>query len=213
MSAGDSVARTGNDFAPAEDLAIQAEKAAPNYPESPVDREEHTKALAALAKNHHRALLRFLRGRMGSAHDAEEVAQEAYAKMLALDRPEAVGFLVGYLWKIAGNLALDRRKRSAAQARLDPVALFEPEEWTHRRSPESELYIQQRLELVQQALAELPAKHREAFILRVLEERSFRDVGERLNVGERMAMMYVARALQYCQTYLHAAEATRSTPK
>jgi RNA polymerase sigma factor (sigma-70 family) len=178
---------------------------------SPAEREGHTKALADLARDHHRALLRFLTARTGSQEEAREVAQEAYAKMLALDHPETVGFLAGYMWKIAGNLATERKRQRATRARLDQVALFETEKFAP--SPEALLYANQRLELLEKAIGELPPKCLEAFILRVLDERSFREVAERMNIGERMAMMYVARALEYCQNYLDAAEASRRKPK
>jgi RNA polymerase sigma factor (sigma-70 family) len=179
--------------------------------DSPAKQEVHTKALADLARDHHWALLRFLAARTGSQDEAREVAQEAYAKMLALDRPETVGFLAGYLWKIAGNLAAERKRQRATRARLDEVALFDVEK--SAPSPETHVYASQRLELLEKAIGELPPKWLEAFILRVLEERSFREVAERMNIGERMAMVYVARALEHCQNYLDAAEATRRMPR
>jgi DNA-directed RNA polymerase specialized sigma24 family protein len=118
--------------------------------EPPLERDGHTKALAELARDHHRALLRFLTARTGSQDEALEVAQEAYAKMLALDHPETVGFLAGYMWKIAGNLANERKRQRANRARLDLVALFEPEK--HAQSAEALVYTQQRLELLEKAI-------------------------------------------------------------
>jgi RNA polymerase sigma factor (sigma-70 family) len=177
----------------------------------PAGREGHTRALADLARDHHRALLRFLAARTGSQDEAREVAQEAYAKMLALDRPETVGFLAGYMWKIAGNLATERKRQRATRARLDHVALFETEKFAP--SPEALVYAQQRFELLEKAVDDLPPKCLEAFILRVLDERSFREVAERMSISERMAMMHVARALEYFQKCLDAAEATRRMPK
>jgi RNA polymerase sigma factor (sigma-70 family) len=175
-------------------------------PERPV----HAK-LAEVARDHYRALLGFLRARTGSNEEASEVAQEAFARLLALDKPEAVGFMEGYLWKIAGNLAIDRRRQRANQARLAQVAHFELEQLSP--SPESHLYTQQRLQLLEEAAENLPPRRREAFILRVVEERSLKEVASRLNVSLRGATFLVAQAVEYCQTYLDAADAPQRAPK
>jgi len=167
--------------------------------------------LAQLARDHYRALVRFLRARTGSNEEAAEVAQEAFARMLSLDRPEAVGFLEGYLWKIAGNLAIDRSRQRATQARLSHLGHFEPEQ--SLPSPESHFYTQQRLELLEAAIGNLRHRPREAFILRVIEELSFKEVAARMNVTVEGAKFLVAQALEYCQTYLDAAEALRQVTK
>jgi len=180
-------------------------------PEAHCEVDGHAKQLADLARDHHRALLRFLTARTGSQDEAREVAQEAYAKMLALDKPETIGFLVGYMWKTAGRLAAERKRTRATRARLDTVALYNAE--NQAPSAESLVYTQQRLALLEKAVDELPPKCLEAFILRVIEERSFKEVAKQMNISERWAMEYVARALEHCQGYLDAAEATGRVPK
>lgn len=189
------------------DPAVRCGSAQDHSSERPEDREGHRKALSDLAKDHHRALLGYLKARTGSAYEAQEIAQETYAKMLALDRPDVVGFLVGYMWKIAGNLVLERRRQRATRARLDQTILFQPTEAFCAPSPESLLYTEQQLKLVEEALNRLPPKCVEAFVLRIVEERSFQEVARHMDISERMAKLYVARAAQFCQSHLNAAEA------
>lgn len=171
------------------------------------DAASHSNALAEVARNHHSALLKFLEARTGSKEEAREVAQEAYAKMLSLDRPGTISFLEGYLWKIAGNLATDRRRQRAVRRRLDTVALFETERF--ERSPEVLVDTDQRIAMLQRAMDELTPRCLEAFILRVLNGLSFDEVGAQMRISARMAKMYVARALEHCQHCLNAAEGTR----
>lgn len=161
--------------------------------------------LAEVASQHHRALVQFLTARTGSREEAREVAQEAYAKILALRDPEAVDLLIGYLWRTAGNLALERRRTRATRARLDVVGLFDGE--YQAPSAEALASAEERLALIQKAIEALPSRHAEAFMLRVIEERSFKEVAERMNVSVRWAMEYVSRALKHCQTYVDDAEA------
>lgn len=167
-------------------------------------RSAHVKNLADLASHHHPALLRFLTARTGSRDEARDVAQDAYAKILAVSSPESVDRLAGYLWKTAGNLAAERRRTRTTRARLDVVALFDPEE----RAPSAEALasVQESIALLQKAIASLPSRYAEAFMLRVIEERSFKEVAERMNVSVRWAMEYVARALKHCHAFLNDAE-------
>jgi RNA polymerase sigma factor (sigma-70 family) len=199
MSVGDSATETG--------CATPADSA------SSAEQKGHKKALADLARDHHRALVRFLTARIGSSEEAREIAQEAYARVLALDLPDTVGFLAGYVWKTARNLATDRGRQRATRSRhLDELARGRFE--SHAPSPEGVTYTHQRLELLSKAVDELrrlrPRWH-EAFTLRIVEERSFQEVAQRMNIAERNAMEYVAKALRHCQSYLDTAEAIRGS--
>lgn len=53
----------------------------------------HAAEVAALFREHNRTLVNFLLARLKSEHDAREVAQEAYVRLLQLDRPGGVSFL------------------------------------------------------------------------------------------------------------------------
>jgi RNA polymerase sigma factor (sigma-70 family) len=181
-------------------------------PSKPADRssdatKERSAALAEIARNHHSALVRFLALRTGSAEDAKEIVQEAYAKILALDRPDAVSFQVGYLWRIAANLAIDRKRQRVARARLASVALPP----TDRCSPSTESIVEsrERLAIVQKAIAQLPSRCRQAFMLRIVEGKRFAQVGREMGISERMAKVHVARAMEYLQDCLDSAEAVR----
>ena len=173
--------------------------------------EGHSKALGELYRNHYRSMLRILTARTGSRHAAEEILHEAYARMLELDRPETSSFLAAYVWKLAWNLLIDGKRRQATRARLDPVALHVTEEGAP--SPEALLYEQQRFELLEKAIDQLRPKELEAFILRVQHGLSFKEVAERMNIGERMAQVHLASALKHCHEYLKSAEAPGRQPK
>lgn len=169
---------------------------------------DRSQALAEIFRNHHAALVRFLAVRTGSTEDAKEIVQEAYARVLALDRPETVSVLAGYLWRIAANLAIDRRRERALRERFSSAALASAEK--REFSAESTCEGQERLAIVERAIGELPPRCLEAFVLHVLNGLKLKEVGREMGIGERMATKYVARALEYLQTCLDAADMTRS---
>jgi DNA-directed RNA polymerase specialized sigma24 family protein len=77
--------------------------------------------VARLFREHNAALLRFAAARLGSEHEAREVAQEAYVRLLQLDRRQTIGFLRAYLFKTAANLATDRLRARRRAPSHSPV--------------------------------------------------------------------------------------------
>src|ERR1700744_1585620 len=94
-------------------IAVSVPPPSPNKVADPVPEGEESRAsvVERLFREHNEALIRFLRGRVGSHHEALEVAQEAYVRLLSLDQPGAVSYLRAFLFKTAANIAIDRRRR------------------------------------------------------------------------------------------------------
>ena len=119
------------------------------------ERKAGESPLARLFVEHNRELLSFLVARLGSEAEAHEVAQESYARLLRLDQPETLGFLRAYLFKTAGNLAIDRLRHRTTLRKADPQveSLFEA---TDTSTPEDEVSRDQEARRVAQILDELP---------------------------------------------------------
>lgn len=187
----------------------QSGQAEPAAKDAVATAQDRSAALAEIARSHHAALVRFLALRTGSAEDAKEIAQEAYAKVLALDRPGAVSFLVGYLWRIAANLAIDRGRQRAARARANHARLPSVEKTS--ASTERVVESRQRLAVVEKAISELPARCRQAFLLRIVEGQRYAQVGQVMGITDRMAKIHVARAMEYLQYCVDSSESPRRT--
>lgn len=164
-------------------------------------------ALAEVFRNHNAALVRFVAVRIGSTEDAKEIVQEAYARVLALDRPGAISLLAGYLWRIAVNLVIDRRREQALRERsYRSVALLAE---SREFSAESTSEARERLAVVERAIGELPPRCLEAFVLHVMNGLNLEEVGREMRISGRVARKHLARALEHLQTCLDAAEGTR----
>ncbi len=201
MGGGDgAVRRQGS----APELAVSTDVVS----DASVSMPDHSEALAEISRNHHAALVRFLTVRTGSAEDAKEIVQEAYAKMLALERPAGIGVVAGYLWRVAVNLAIDRKRHRALHERFTRAAA--PAAERQEFSAESIVEARERLTIVERAIGELPPRCLEAFVLHVLKGLTFDEVGREMGISDRMAKKHVARALEYLQTCLDAANETRS---
>ena len=90
----------------------------------PDNEESRASVVERLFREHNEALIRFLRGRVGSHNEALEVAQEAYVRLLSLDEPGAVSYLRAFLFKTAANIAIDRRRRNQNYDKVAGRQLF-----------------------------------------------------------------------------------------
>lgn len=174
--------------------------------ESAAAGEAQRSLISRLFQENNRALHNFLLTQLRNEHEAREVAQEAYVKLLQLDKPEAISFLRTYLFRIAANLAIDRLRRSTRKIRVERSAALE--EWTTGPAVEREVLAAQEVTLLRQAVSELEPRYRRAFILHKYNDQPIADIALELKVTPRMVRTYVARAVLYCRLRLdgHAAE-------
>ena len=163
---------------------------------------DHKKKIGSLFEEHNAALIRFLSARLPSEEEAKEIAQEAYVKLLGLDEPAAINHFRAYLFRVAANLAANRLTQQHRRAELRKKALVGAA--STGPSPERTLYAAQKLAVIQEAIEELPAKCRTAFLLRKVHQLSTTETGERMGLTGRMVRLYVARGLAHCTERLQA---------
>jgi|TARA_Y100001968_G_scaffold225114_2_gene207904 RNA polymerase sigma-70 factor (ECF subfamily) len=154
--------------------------------------------IADLFKQHNDTLIKFLRARLRSDADAHEVAQEAYVKLLDLDKPDAISYLKAYLFRVASNLAIDRLRSKQRNAVFKPLTFFDN---TH---PSEEQYAlkKEQLSLMTSFINELPPKCRKAFLLSRIHGLSSVEIASLMNISDRMVRKYLVRATEYCRERL-----------
>jgi len=174
---------------PSEPLTAEA-------PSDEAGPQNRTSALSGLFREHNRTLVRFINARLRNEQEANEIAQEAYVKMLQLDRcPGTASFMRHYLFRVAENLAVDRIRQRYARSRLDQLTSID--DLFQEALAERTAMADQELALLRAAVAELPKKYREAFRLIKLEDHSFTQAAGLMRLSERMVRKYITRALIY----------------
>lgn len=168
--------------------------------------------LADTVRKEQKSLLRFIRKRVGSDEDAEDILQEVWYQLVSTLRSEPIDQVVSWLYRVARNRVIDwyRRKRPVSNGlpwvEEDP-GYPEPFPWIQEPEdtsgdPLSRLYLEEFWELLQEALLELPSQQRNVFIQHELEGKKFRDIEARTGVGvntlqsrNRYAQRYLKRRL------------------
>lgn len=155
-------------------------------------------------EEYNQSLVRYLSARLHSRRDAEEVAQEAYARMLRLDEPDTVSHLQAYLFKIATNIAIDRMRKQGRRPQCLDMGGVADNVAAPASSVDRIVAGRQELALVRRVIADLPPKCRKAFLLYKFYERSYKAIAEDMGLTESMIRKYVLRAVVYCRSRLDA---------
>lgn len=163
--------------------------------------ESHEALMERLYYEHNQALIRFLMTRVDSEQEAQDVAHEAYVRMLQLDARGAVSYLSAYLFKTAANIAIDRIRRTQTGQRVHESVSRALGEAVFP-APEHEVASRQELELIARYLEELPPKCRQAFYLHRIHDLSLDDIARELGVSKRMVHHYLLRAIVHCRSRL-----------
>jgi RNA polymerase sigma factor (sigma-70 family) len=145
-----------------------------------------------------------LRQVSGDTHLAEDVVQHVFSALARkartlVDRPTLGGWLYRSVHYAASDVVRGERRRRTREEKVEMETLA-----TTGDSSEDAAWEKAR-PLIDAAIAELDERDRDAVSLRFFENRSFVDVGFRLNLSENAARMRVERALDK----LHAALSKR----
>jgi len=163
--------------------------------ESALQRELHR-----FYSDHHGWLYRWLHRKLGCAHNAADVAQDTFLRIIA-SRDALLGLREprAYLTTTAKRLMLDRaRRQRIEQAYLAELALLAASGEGYP-SPEQTLETLEALAQIGAALEGLPDKARQAFLLHFLDGESQTATADRLGVSTKTVQRYLAQALLQCQ--------------
>lgn len=147
-------------------------------------------------------LLRYFTARTRNPALAEDIVQELYLKIAALDEAYMIDNPTAFLFRTAQNLWLNRMRaetramtrdgqwRETHEARLGDEAIVDSP------SAEAQLAAQQELALVCAVLEQAPERTRRAFTLHKLEGLSHAETAQRLGVSKSSVEKHVAAAMK-----------------
>jgi len=126
-------------------------------------------------------LMRLMTARLGSAADAEDILQDLWLKLESLaeqpvDNPQA------YLFRIAANLAADRRLSMARAVARDGLWLSAQPDADEFPDAEAVLLARERLRRVEDAMAAMPERMSAALRMFRVERRPQKEIAEALGI-------------------------------
>ena len=152
-------------------------------------------------------LFRFL----NDYEEAVDLAQETFVRVyFALDRYHTEYAFSTYIYKIASNLAISELRRRKRRRLVSLTGLFSSDEDSEveyqpadeRILPEAELIENERDATIARAIASLPEKYRLPIVLRDIEECSYEEVAQILELGLGTTKSRISRARALLKTKL-----------
>ena len=127
------------------------------------------------------------------AAELDDLAQEVFLRLLRYSEKTAVENPLGYLLRIAGNVASEWRERARVSKPHDQEwledLLIEPD-----KEPENSVCQARTDETVQNAVDQLPYRQKQVLLLRVNEGLTYKEIAERLELSPRVVLRDLSRA-------------------
>jgi RNA polymerase sigma-70 factor (ECF subfamily) len=157
-------------------------------------------------------LIRYFAGRLHSREAAEDLIQDLYVRLCALDAGQHIDNPPAYLFRLANNLMLDRL-RSGQRAGVRDEAWRRSQaldvaghQVADEASPEQSAAARDRLRRVLDAIRTLPPRTRRAFELHRLEGLSQEQTAQALGVSRKTVEKQVSAALKQLLSKLAGTE-------
>lgn len=159
-----------------------------------------------MVARYYRELLRFLQRAVKDRDTAADLAQESYARVLAVQQSgEAIAEPRALLYRTARNLVIDQHRRNEVRGQgvalqdgaggeaMDEVAA--PGAW----EPEVAAMSAQAVQALLDAIGGLPLRCREAFILHKFDGLSQAEVARHMGISVTMVERHIKLGMQACR--------------
>ncbi len=148
----------------------------------------------------------FVKRTLRSATDCEDIVQDAFVRTWRAMAEGRVRSPRAVLFKTARNLALNHIRNSRARTSDATRAALTDAFARPATSAEEEMIASEQAEGCRQLLESLPSRCREAFVLRVVDELSYHDMSEVMQLSISTIEKHVGKGKQICRERLAAAE-------
>ena len=150
-------------------------------------------SLISLFANYRVDLLRFIGKKYGNRCDTEDIVQDAYCKLLESGKADSLENARAYLYQTANNLALNRIQKEHSHRSY--VQKFDKNESTY--GPEKEVVAHKELEGIDVEFNNLPEKYRKTFSLSRVEEMSYKEISQQLEIPVSTVEKHIIKVLKH----------------
>lgn len=152
-------------------------------------------------------LFRHALGIVRDRAEAEDILQDLLLKLWS--RPEAwegISNPEAYCYRAIRNMSLDRLAAAANRKSVQPDPGEEDRSYIESESPHSRLVRKEQRALIDHCLSQLPERQQWVFRLREIEEMSYRQIAEALDISEELVKVSLFRARKRLQELLSGEE-------
>lgn len=160
-------------------------------------------------KNYGKRLSRFIKSRVSSMEDAEDILQDVWYQLSNIVDIGQIEQLNAWLFKVARNKITDKYRKQTPQY-LDDLAYIDDEGETHFKdillsdfnTPETEHLKEIFWQELFTALDELPEQQRQVFVLNELEDMTLQEIADQTGENLKTIISRKGYAVKYLRKRL-----------
>jgi len=150
---------------------------------------------------HDSRLRSYLRGSFPAVRDVEDVIQESYLRVCKAAASQRIRSAKSFLFTVARRLAIDHVRHG----RISPIESVGHLAALSVIEDKSDLIAdvgrRERLDLLAEAISELPTRCREVFIVYKIRGVSRKAAAAQLRLSEKTVEVHTARAMRHCEAF------------
>jgi len=155
---------------------------------------------------------RFLARFFSNQQDIEDVAQEAYLRAYVAEQQKDIEQPKAYLFRIAKNLALTKLTRKSKKITDYLEECGSSVVIEYGAAADSEVEALESLGLYCEAVAALPEKCRQVFLLRKVHGLAHKEIAERMSLSVSSVEKYLLRGILECKAFVDEQEGRVQNP-
>ena len=184
--------------------------------ESTETRAGKGKALSGVTRafvENHGSIKNLLGRLLTQREDVEDIAQEAYLRAYVAEQSRGIDQPEAYLYRSARNLALTKLTRKSRQMTdliddLGPAVVLRGD-----ASLEEQVAAEESLGLHCEAVAHLPEKCKQVYILRKVYGLTHKEIAQRMALSVSSVEKYMLKGVLACRAYVERREGAARKPR
>jgi RNA polymerase sigma-70 factor (ECF subfamily) len=167
----------------------------------PPPESDQSRWFAEEVQPHESTLRAWLRGLFPSLPDMDDLVQESYVRLIRAREAGKVGHAKAYLFTTARNAALDFFRRRKIVSIESVGDMSDSTVLDDRPGVADAVSKQQELDLLAEAVRDLPERCRQTLTLRLLYGLSHKEIAAELKVSEHTVKAQLAKGMRRCTVY------------
>ena len=160
-------------------------------------------AFAEIVNRYRNPITNYLYRFLNDYEEAVDLAQETFVRVyFAIDRYHTEYAFSTYIYRIATNLAISEIRKRKRRNLLSLTGLFQSEDESEtefqppdeKALPDENLIDDEQSRFIARAIAALPDKYRAPIVLREIEDKSYEEIAQILNLGLGTTKSRISRA-------------------
>ena len=133
---------------------------------------------------------------------AEDIVHETYLKVRSVLQKTNIVNLKGFLYRVAKNQIIDDLRRSTLHSSKEQKLLLNEQINKEGKTPCQHSLHGEKKVLLKKAIADLPVRCRQVFVLHKLSGKSHKEVALQLGISVSTVEKHVMKALDHCRSHV-----------